>query len=124
MKNKHHKRNYGLHCRAVIRSLKRQELLLKEIIMNEKQLLDQINAANAKVEKITGEIRVLKTAVENSKEVSPELAAAAAQLMSNLQVADDENADTEAPATTETAQPEELNQAAASEEQPAEAAAV
>lgn len=63
--------------------------------MNQEELLAQINAANAKTEKIIGEITALKTAVENASvhDVSPEVQAALNQLLSNLQVADDLNPD-------------------------------
>ncbi len=87
--------NYGRHCRAVINALKRQESLLEKIIMNQQELLDAVNAANAKVQKITGEIQVLKTALDNAShaDVPKELVDAVTQLTSNLDAADELNAD-------------------------------
>lgn len=90
--------NCGRHCRAVINALKRQESLLEKIIMNQQELLDAVNAANAKVQKITGEIRALKTALDNASHagVPQELVDAVTQLASNLDAADELNADASA----------------------------
>ncbi|QOJ19219.1 MAG: hypothetical protein HRU77_01510 [Gammaproteobacteria bacterium] len=82
---------------VVINVLLRQERLLRKIAMNQQELLDKLNDANAKSEKIVSEIRMLKTAVENADNVSPQIAEAANRLIGNLDVADAEIPD-EAPA--------------------------
>ena len=99
---KKHKKIIAVTAAVMIDVLRRQEYLLRKIAMNQDELLVAVNAANAKTEKIIGEIMALKSAIENASEVSlsPEVEAAIAQLTSNLQVADDLNADaaTEEPA--------------------------
>lgn len=94
------KQNCGRHCRAVINALKRQESLLEKIIMNEQELLAALNAANAKVQKIVGEIQALKTALDNAShaDVPQELVDAVTQLTNNLDVADELSPDAPAPA--------------------------
>lgn len=88
---------------VLIDTLRRQEYLLRKIAMNQKELLDQINAANAKTEKIIGEVRALKTAVENAANVPQEIVDAVNRLTGSLDDADALNPDAPATAADTTA---------------------
>lgn len=84
----------GCHCQAAIDAMQRQEKLLLEIKMDIEILNASLDAANAKSEKIIGEIQALKDAMENAAvTLPPEVEAKVNQLLGNLQVADDLNAD-------------------------------
>ena len=89
------KQNCGRHCRAVMNALKRQEKLLEIIAMNQQELLDALNLANAKAEKINGEIAALKTALDNAShaDVPQEIVDAVNRLAANLEAADAQNPD-------------------------------
>lgn len=61
--------------------------------MNHQELADALNTANTKVDKIITEIQALKDALANADNVPAGVQDAATALFSNLQVADDLNAD-------------------------------
>lgn len=66
---------------------------LYQIQMTQEELKTALDLANAKVDKIKTEIQALKDAIVNAGNVSPEVEAAANQLFTNLQTADDMNPD-------------------------------
>lgn len=66
---------------------------LSQMAQTDAELLAGLQAANAKVDKIKTEIQALKDAVANSTNVPAEIEAAANQLFTNLQSADDMNPD-------------------------------
>jgi len=85
----------GRNCQSgIAAALKRQDLLLRVILMDIETLNASLDAANAKTEKIIGEIQALKDAMANAAvTLPPEVEAKVNQLIGNLQVADDLNAD-------------------------------
>jgi len=85
----------GCNCLAGIEALlKRQDLLLRVILMDLATLSESLDAANAKTTKVISEIQALKDALTNTPiELPAEIEEKVNQLLSNLQVADDLNAD-------------------------------
>lgn len=80
---------------VVVDTLRRQEYLLRKIIVNQQELLEALNAANAKTEKISGEIRDLKTALDNAvnADIPQDIVDAVNRLTGNLDAADQLNPD-------------------------------
>lgn len=65
----------------------------KQIIMTNQELLDKLNAANSKVDKITTEIQALKDLVTTTPDVPQNIVDAVTALEGKLQAADDLNED-------------------------------
>lgn len=58
---------------------------------NQTELANQLNALNAQMTKIMGEVQTLLDAIANGGQVSPEVEAAVAQLSATIQAVDDQN---------------------------------
>lgn len=74
---------FGINCQAVNQSLIRQELLLKEILMNQDELLVQLSLSKSLNAQLIALIQSLQTAIENANthNVTPEVESAITDLI-------------------------------------------
>jgi len=77
------KRDCGFDCQTTNNYFLRQELLLKEILMNQDELLVQLNEANALNANMVALIQGLQAAINNANthNVTPEVEAAINELL-------------------------------------------
>lgn len=74
---------FGINCQAVNQALIRQELLLKEILMNQEELVVQLNLSKTLNAQLVALIVSLQAAIENANthNVTPEVEAAITDLI-------------------------------------------